>query len=141
MVFSWHVIEHVPSLTAYLEKIRDVLRKGGILMIGTENNIDLFYSLKRYAKILCGQVPDLPTSTEHTYGFTAKTMKKILEHFGFEVLKLDIYEDNARNSFLDQAKRGSAGVIYIKKIILQILFNISKIFPTGKKMRVIARKK
>lgn len=72
------VIEHLPNPKECLEKISKIIKKGGILYIGTPN----FNSLSRY---FFGKYWGAVIFPWHLQYFTVKTLSKLLKKYNFEI--------------------------------------------------------
>lgn len=90
-VLSWHTIEHVPDAKKLLLEIHRITKKDCKLRIGTPH-INNFSNWSNHiiAKFK-GKHIKYCTAYEHTYEFTPKTIKRMLNECGFEVEKLDCY--------------------------------------------------
>ena len=76
-VVAWHVLEHVPSVRAFLDQVNDLLRLGGHAFIQVPS-----YGLYR-------QVPDWSAHLEnfcavHYWYFTAETLTRLAQVSGLE---------------------------------------------------------
>lgn len=81
LVTMWDVIEHVPDPKSYIHKAAAVLRSGGIFSLATPD-ID---SLP--AKLTGKRWVGYKLSEEHLYYFSKRTLAKMLEEAGFEILE------------------------------------------------------
>lgn len=93
IVYSWHVIEHVLDVNAWLGEIRRILRPGGVLVVGTENASSLYGKLWTGSFRALRRKPWPPTSTDHTYWFSPESLQAALANNGFEALELHPYEN------------------------------------------------
>ena len=80
-VILWHVVEHLPSPRAALEKIRRLLRPGGRLFLYCPNAGSYLASLFG----ACWYAWQLPF---HFYHFTPATMRRLAQQAGFSVVRL-----------------------------------------------------
>jgi 2-polyprenyl-3-methyl-5-hydroxy-6-metoxy-1,4-benzoquinol methylase len=80
LITLWDVIEHVPSPKAYVEKIAKLLKSGGVVALATPN-VD-----SPVAKITGKNWMGYKLSEEHVYYFSVKTLRRLLEEAGFEVV-------------------------------------------------------
>jgi len=81
MVILWHVIEHIPDPRKVLKEIRRILKKDGILVLALPNIESLQFKIfRKYWFPL-----DVP---RHLYHFSPRTIKRLLELSGFDVVKL-----------------------------------------------------
>lgn len=76
-VCLFHVLEHVPSPSQLLERIRRVLRPGGHLVIEVPNIDNVWYRLlgRRWRQFFLG----------HYYFFSPNTLKHLLERHAYQV--------------------------------------------------------
>jgi SAM-dependent methyltransferase len=77
-----HVLEHIMDLKNILFNIKRVLKKDGIIFIGTPN-FDGFFR-KITGRRWLGLRPK-----EHVWQFEPKTITKVLNSAGFKVLKIE----------------------------------------------------
>lgn len=84
------VFEHIVDPSRMLREIRRILRADGILFIKVPNG--LFNIFKFKAMRLLGKLKDYNVfdSYEHVVHYSGLTLKKMLEKYGFDVLKLKI---------------------------------------------------
>lgn len=81
VVWATEVIEHVADTARWLSEIRRVLRPGGQLLVTTPNHgrlAILVGGLERYAQPL----------SDHLHLYTAKSLRQLLEEFGFREIAL-----------------------------------------------------
>jgi 2-polyprenyl-3-methyl-5-hydroxy-6-metoxy-1,4-benzoquinol methylase len=81
-VTMWDVIEHVPDPLAYIQKAAAVLRPGGILALATPDVDSL------PARLTGKRWVGYKLSEEHVYYFSARTLSKLLDKAGFEVVNV-----------------------------------------------------
>ncbi len=79
MVTLWDVIEHLPEPQAVLDRIRELLKPGGRLLLETQN------VASRWARLL-GRRWHHYKHDEHLYHFDPQTIRRLLEERGFRVL-------------------------------------------------------
>jgi 2-polyprenyl-3-methyl-5-hydroxy-6-metoxy-1,4-benzoquinol methylase len=74
-----HTLEHMKNPVLVLEKVRKLLKKGGIVLVDVPNFGSLSEAIKKekWPYIL----PE-----EHTYHFTETTLRKLFKYSGFKVL-------------------------------------------------------
>ena len=84
IVFCSHVIEHIFDTDKALKEFCRVLRKGGKLIIMTEN----LNSLKERMLFLFGRTPTVMADPSHVKFFNPKSMKAALTNATFEVEKI-----------------------------------------------------
>lgn len=90
-IIAGDIIEHVIYVDDFMKNICDVIMPGGTLIISTPN----IASLGRRLLLLFGKNPYIEVSTDeningfpavgHVRYFTAESLKKLLESYGFEV--------------------------------------------------------
>lgn len=80
VVVATHVIEHVPDPSAFVAKARQVLTKGGKLILETPTYDSFFFRLLKHRErsVRCGG---------HIYFFTKDSLSKLVEKEGFKVIK------------------------------------------------------
>lgn len=88
-ITAWHVIEHVPDLSATLQHLKNLLKKDGIIFIAVPNYESA--DAEKYKDLWAGY--DVP---RHLWHFSKKSMTRLLESNGLKVsdivpMKLDSY--------------------------------------------------
>lgn len=83
----WHVIEHVLAPRQYIQKIKTLLKPGGILMIGTPNIENNGYRIYRFLKFMTLSIPEIVEGIDHTVLFNKNTLSKLVEDEGFEIVE------------------------------------------------------
>lgn len=89
VITMWHVMEHVAHPRERVQKLNELLKSDGVLIIAVPNRNS--YDAKFYgAKWAAYDVP------RHLWHFRAQDMRKLVEQFGFEVkqilpMKFDSY--------------------------------------------------
>ena len=80
LVTMWDVIEHVPDPASYVEKVARLLRPGGIFSLATPDidSIPARLTGKRWV--------GYKLSEEHVYYFSAATLRRMLDQYGFDVV-------------------------------------------------------
>ncbi|MEZ4669399.1 MAG: class I SAM-dependent methyltransferase [Anaerolineae bacterium] len=80
LITMWDVIEHVPDPTAYIRRAADLLRQGGLLALATPDvdSIPARLTGKRWV--------GYKLSEEHVYYFSIRTLRKMLDEAGLEVV-------------------------------------------------------
>jgi hypothetical protein len=74
------VIEHVPNPKSYIERAAELLKQGGVFVMATPD-VDSIP-----AKLTGKRWVGFKLSEEHVYYFSARTLGKMLEDAGFEVV-------------------------------------------------------
>ncbi len=80
LISMWDVIEHVPNPKSYIARAAELLKKGGVFVMATPDvdSIPARLTGKRWV--------GFKLSEEHVYYFSARTLGKMLEEAGFEVI-------------------------------------------------------
>lgn len=83
VVTMWDVIEHVEDPSRLLKEAHRIMKKSGLLVLNTPDIGSLFAKLtgKRWWNLM----------RMHIYYFDRKTIRKILEKSGFEIIKVKSY--------------------------------------------------
>lgn len=114
-----HVLEHVENPNKELGLIKQVLRKGGILVVGVPNCDNVVFKVrKKYWESL------LPN--QHIWHFSAKHLLALLISHGFKIQNIS-YNNHERKDYP-----------LIKKIYFMILISLNKLFRTGEAVLVLA---
>jgi len=82
LVTLWDVIEHVPDPKAYLQRAAALLRSGGVLALATPDVDSL------PARLTGKRWVGYKLSEEHVYYFSARTLSRMLDEVGFEVVNV-----------------------------------------------------
>lgn len=82
LVSLWDVIEHVPDPTAYVRRAAELLRRDGIVVLATPD-VDSIP-----AKLAGKRWVGYKLSEEHIYYFSVKTLTKMLNDAGFDVVNV-----------------------------------------------------
>ncbi|MFC1737320.1 class I SAM-dependent methyltransferase [Candidatus Hydrogenedentota bacterium] len=143
-VFAWHIIEHVSDLGVFMDELSRVLKPGGLLVLGTENNRNLHDIIGRTISFARGRVPKFPTAAEHTFGFTLPVLKRLLNNSGFSITSSRIYEDNWLGSYLrkpDAPRLGKRAKQWFDLIFRRYpLYLAGKLVKIGRMVEVFAVK-
>jgi 2-polyprenyl-3-methyl-5-hydroxy-6-metoxy-1,4-benzoquinol methylase len=80
LITLWDVIEHVPDPKAHVQKIAELLRPGGLVALATPDvdSVPARLTGKRWV--------GYKLSEEHVYYFSARTLKRMLDEAGFDVI-------------------------------------------------------
>lgn len=84
-VYCNHLIEHVLNPVAYMKEMYRILKKDGILCIGTPDRKSMLYRLYRTYKFATFSVPQIIDGIEHTFVFSKKNLAGMAIREGFEV--------------------------------------------------------
>lgn len=130
VVTMWHVLEHLYEPDQYLEKIKNVLKNSGFLIIALPN-VDS-YDAKHYQQYWAGY--DVP---RHLWHYSPETFKKFAKNNGFRVLRLKrLPFDSFYISLLsEQYKRQKAG--WIPGLFHGKISWLKSLFDAGKSSSVI----
>lgn len=125
----WHVLEHVESPREYLTEIKRILAPNGMLLIGVPNAVSLQAKIGR---LLFPQRKYLYADFgEHTYHFSRRTLKNLLNKIGFKVTNQKVYWGSREREQLRKSSNSLKD--YLRKIIFY--------FPnSGGKQSIIAYK-
>ncbi len=82
-VVMLHVIEHLPDPAETLRELRRVIRPGGVLAVETPRFNSLAF------KLLGRRERSIQNCPGHIFFFTENTLRGILEHNGFKVLRVE----------------------------------------------------
>ena len=92
VVYTWHVIEHVRELRAYVRNLRRLVTDSGVILVGTDNHDAQAYRLYRWMHHLRGRVPPIYDGYEHTFGFTKLTLTRLLTECGLQVREIRAFK-------------------------------------------------
>jgi 2-polyprenyl-3-methyl-5-hydroxy-6-metoxy-1,4-benzoquinol methylase len=107
VITMWHVLEHVHSLKPYLHQCFKSLKQNGRLIIAVPNYTS--FDAKYYKKYWAAY--DLP---RHLYHFSPKSMTRLLNEIGFELVSLKpMWYDSFYVSLLSEKykKSGKLGMV------------------------------
>ncbi|MES2514155.1 MAG: class I SAM-dependent methyltransferase [Bacteroidota bacterium] len=134
MILSYHVFEHLPSPKNTIIQMHKCLKKGGFIYI----NVPHINSLQ--VKILKEKsaIIDPPF---HLHYFTKKSMVKLLEENGFEVVSIvtPFWEKNT-DTYLELNGYSHKTAVFLRYLVAPIR-GIIKLFSLGGTIAVVARKK
>jgi 2-polyprenyl-3-methyl-5-hydroxy-6-metoxy-1,4-benzoquinol methylase len=80
LITLWDVIEHVPDPKAYIQRVAELLRSGGVISLATPD-VDSIP-----AKLTGKRWVGYKLSEEHVYYFAVKTLTRMLNEAGFDVI-------------------------------------------------------
>jgi 2-polyprenyl-3-methyl-5-hydroxy-6-metoxy-1,4-benzoquinol methylase len=80
LITMWDVIEHVPDPFAYIHQAAKLLSSGGVIALATPDveSLPAAFTGKRWV--------GYKLSEEHIYYFSARTLKRMLDEAGFDVV-------------------------------------------------------
>jgi len=141
------VLEHLIEPDLAIKKARDVLAPGGLLVIEVPDDKSLFRKIAYFQyKITGGKFQNLLKGAfqshpgGHRYGFTKKSLTKLLENNGFQIIKFKkvmmpykffISEAIRKKKFLSK-------IIYF--LMSTFLFFVSLLFFMQNRIKVYAKK-
>lgn len=137
VITLWDVIEHLPNPHSTLTNIHALLKKGGIIALGTPNIESLFY-----AKVLRGNCPFLVRM--HVILYSPQTLSLLLNKYGFEVIEVQPYSRTFPVYYLLERIRINNRLFNTCKRILKkitFLMNLQITLPFNESFVMIARKK
>lgn len=81
VISMWHVLEHIYNLTEYIELLKSLLNKNGVLIIAVPNfkSFDAHYYSEHWAAY------DVP---RHLWHFSKKSIKILFEKVGLKVIRI-----------------------------------------------------
>ena len=131
----FEVIEHLTNPLDVLQKINDILRVGGDLIITTPNISNPTFSL------LKEKWPAIHPET-HNFYFSPNTLKRMCEKTGFELVSLQ-KKHILRKSVNHLRRKVSLKIPQMSPFLspLKIIDNIIIPFPSGGSINAIFKKK
>lgn len=81
VISMWHVLEHIYNLTEYIEQLKSLLNRNGVLIIAVPNfkSFDAHYYSEHWAAY------DVP---RHLWHFSKKSIKILFEKVGLKVIQI-----------------------------------------------------
>jgi 2-polyprenyl-3-methyl-5-hydroxy-6-metoxy-1,4-benzoquinol methylase len=142
VMYAWHVVEHVLDIHAWLEVVARLLRPGGMLILGTENADSLYGRLFMLPARLLRRTPLPPTSTDHTYWFTASALATLLREHGLRPDQVVAYENSPRTIAASQPLSSLRNPRWLVVLALYLATAaVARAVPrTGGKLRAVAVK-
>jgi len=145
VVTMWDVIEHIQNPEESLSAIKRKIKSGGLLVIKTPDERSLFKTMARAAYFLSRRKISLFLKyvyyLPHYFYYNKKTIKKILEKFGFRVIRIDSEETDynfaKKKIKLHYNKFISKGLILLG---LPLIYLFARIFRNQNKMIIYALK-
>lgn len=131
----WDVFEHFAEPVAALKRLHHVLKPGGMLLLAVpKENSSLARLAEFFYKISGGRI-QYPVKVvyliDHPLFYSPKSLSRLLEANGFEVLKTEMDETDLRRVEFNS----------VVKLALKILFWVSRPFGLQNRMLVLARRK
>lgn len=111
IITLWHVLEHIPNLKQYINKIKELLKPNGYLIIAVPNYKS--FDAKYYKEFWAAY--DVP---RHVWHFSKTSIKKIFKEFKMEVIKIlpmkfDSYYVSLLSEKYKKGKMNYLNAIYI----------------------------
>ncbi len=100
----WYVLEHVDDPSELIKEVRRVLRPGGVLGVTVPNLRSLFRLIRPRQ-----WMEERRKQRHHLYDFEPRTLKALLEKFGFKIESMSSEGKMAR-SFISRAVVGELGL-------------------------------
>lgn len=91
LITFWDVLAHVPDPRAYIEKARDGLRVGGLMMVKTPLRSNGFFSILRW--VPTGMRRSLIHWPMQIFHFNQKCLETIFDRVGLTVQEIQIIEE------------------------------------------------
>lgn len=113
-----HVIEHTLNPVQYLKEINRILKNNAILYIGTPDIGSNIYKFYRFLMFTSLQIPNIVDGIEHTFLFSKKTLKSLVQSTGFKIITHKNVSLNESFFELIKLKLG------LKKLIIRQMQNI-----------------
>lgn len=86
----WHVIEHIASPLDFLKDVRSKLTAGGVLALATPN-------IDSVVARATGESWGWLSPPDHVFLYSPRTLPRLLEHAGFEVIHVETRRGESRN--------------------------------------------
>lgn len=141
----WDVIEHIENPIIALREISHKIRKGGLLIIKTPNELSLYRFLARAVyRLSRGRITfllDYAYYVPHYFYYDKHTIVRLLQDFGFEVARVE--EDRTDYNFAKEKIKLHFRKFSNRKVILMLLpamFLFARFFRIYNKMVVYAVK-
>jgi len=130
-ITMWDVIEHLPSPTKTLISLQQNLAPGGHIFIVTPNFRGLM------SKLMQRKWPHLIRG--HIYYFDKKTIKKILEKCGYEIVSISSYSRNFRISYILKRLKLIKNTDFVRKFLKHV--DVELRINLDDAMLIVAKKK
>ena len=92
VIYSFQVIEHVSDLHEFAGGIFQMLKPGGLAVIGTENHHNVWVMVRRVRSWLKGRrLPEFQTASHHTFYFSGTSLCRLLERHGLRIVRCLVY--------------------------------------------------
>lgn len=134
IITLWHVLEHVPNVKEYIEKISYLLSDKGKIVIAVPNFKS--YDAKHYKQFWAAY--DVP---RHLWHFSKKSIELLFQEKGFEIVKTKAMPFDAFYISLVSEKYKSENTFFIKPFFIGLLSNIISIWKKEPSSRIYVLKK
>lgn len=112
VISLWHVLEHMQNLNEVVEKLNNILKTNGILILALPNHHS--YDAKRYKRYWAAY--DIP---RHLWHFSPDTVEKLLNKHQFKIIKQKTMPlDAFYISMLSEKYKGSSKIVQYQKAII-----------------------
>ncbi|MEW6418480.1 MAG: class I SAM-dependent methyltransferase [Nitrospirota bacterium] len=81
VITMWDVIEHLKDPNNYIEKVSQIIRPGGLLVLSTGNIKSLMFRIQK-------KNWHLLTPPQHLFYFSPQTISVLLKNHGFKIIKI-----------------------------------------------------
>ncbi|OLC90001.1 MAG: hypothetical protein AUH86_24300 [Acidobacteria bacterium 13_1_40CM_4_58_4] len=128
-VVSLAVIEHIPDVKGFIQRLRALTKPGGVVVAMTLNDSSLLYALARAGRHL--DVPlafDRLYSKHHLHHFTRKSLRTIFLHAGFAVISDFDHDAPIQAMDLPVKSRAADAVL---RVGLRIVWKAAKVIRRG----------
>ncbi len=130
LVHMSHVLEHLHDPRVSLEKIRDLLKRGGLLVVEVPFEFgDLFSRCQQWTT--GRELPSYSVPSSHLYFFTMRSLCRLLDRSGFEV----VYRATPRRNQVDESR------IPLGKYIKRAVYFVERLALLGPHLEVYARRR
>jgi len=138
VVCTLAVIEHIDDPLLFVNKIKKLLNSDGLVFVMTINNNSLLYRIARILnKIGIHAAYDRVYSHHHLQHYTNKSLRKLMEMHGFEVL---MQKNHGRPLKSVDVPEGSLLLQKSYLAAVGLIFFISGIFGCGIDQTIVCRK-
>ena len=117
LIICNHVIEHIDEFIVALANMKNMLAKGGILILGVPNEGAKWWQLAYDLE------PNIRKITDHKHFFTMSYLINVLEHMGFEIAETKYIGYGLPHFTADSAFRAVPGVDDLMEQIGQKFFH------------------
>lgn len=134
IITLWHVLEHVPNVKEYIQKLSNLLLDDGKLIIAVPNFKS--YDAKYYKQFWAAY--DVP---RHLWHFSKKSIKLLFQEKGFEIIKTKAMPFDAFYIALMSEKNKSGTTYFLRPFFIGLLSNIISVWKKEPSSRIHVLKK